>query len=66
MAINAHRRTCKAAGSILLAGSKNYRKPFSRRNFSLKGPHSSKIFFPEHSILLKLLLNMYLTINSSQ
>ena len=36
MIINAHRRTCKAALSILLTNSKNYRKPFSRRKFSLK------------------------------
>ena len=36
MTINANRETCKAAASILLAGSENDRKPFSRRNFSLK------------------------------
>ena len=34
MAINAHGRTWKAAGPILLAGSRNYRKLFSWRSFS--------------------------------
>ena len=36
MIIKVHRRICKAAVSILLIASKNYRKPFSRRNFSRK------------------------------
>ena len=36
MIVKAHRRTCKAVVSILLAASKNYRKPFSLRNFSRK------------------------------
>ena len=36
MIINAHRRTCKADVSNLLAASKSYRKPFSRRHFSRK------------------------------
>ena len=36
MIIKAHRRTCKAAVSILLADYKNYRKHFSRRDFARK------------------------------